>query len=252
MFNNAVALVVDDQSTIRHIIAKILKDNLYFRKIFQAPDASRGMELLKTEKSINWIFSDWEMPGMTGDEFLQVVRENPETAHIPFLLITSRNEKGILVTAAQAGVSEILIKPFTPALMIDKVRKVATMEERRAAERFKANIKVPVNIQFEHGTGLAASLENISETGLLVKAPIPKNAHHIPSVYDEAALAIHGNYGIVQLKANIVRIEVDDSSSFTKQFIMIALNMHEIDYNNRNKLKALIGTLKEQVPQLVQ
>jgi len=250
MFKDAVALVVDDQGTIRSIIVKILKEHLHFKEIFQAPSAARGIELLETEKAISWIFSDWEMPGMKGDEFLQIVRANPETSHLPFLLITSMNEKEILVTAAHAGVSEILIKPFTPTLMIDKVRKVAALTERRAAERFKANIKVPVNVQLEYGVGLSASLDNISETGILVKTQIPKNTR-APYVYNEAGLTIHGTYGVVQLKANIVRIEVDQNSQFSHQFIVLAFHISEIDYKNREKLQTFIEILKEKAPELV-
>ncbi len=67
------------------------------------------------------VLSDWNMPNMDGLTFLQKVRETNKD--VPFIMITTEAERARVVTAIQAGVTDYLVKPFTPDDLRAKLEK---------------------------------------------------------------------------------------------------------------------------------
>jgi len=90
--------------------------------VFDAPDGNRGLALMKTQK-IDLILSDWEMPGMTGEQFLREIRGSEHYSKVPFIMVSSRGDRDHVVTAVKAGVSDYITKPFTPDELIRKTLK---------------------------------------------------------------------------------------------------------------------------------
>ena len=108
-------LVVDDSLNIRRIVVDGLQ-RLGFSKITTAEDANEALEKLaffqKTPQAVGLVLSDVNMPGPSGIEFLKKVRSMPETATLPFILVTTESEKGSVIEAAMNGVSAYVVKPF--------------------------------------------------------------------------------------------------------------------------------------------
>lgn len=121
-YKNLVAMVVDDFSTMRRIVRKILKD-LQFQEVIEAENGAEALKLLKTHK-IDLIVSDWNMPTMTGLELLKRVRADERLKGIPFLMVTAEAEKENIVEAIQARVSNYIVKPFSPAVLAEKLAKL--------------------------------------------------------------------------------------------------------------------------------
>ena len=119
---SARILVVDDASFIRDMVKKNLRTMLPGVTLFDAADGNRAVSILK-KQSVDIILSDWEMPGMSGEELLHWVRTNEAHAKIPFVMVTSRGDREFVVKAVQAGVSDYLVKPFTPDELMTKVSK---------------------------------------------------------------------------------------------------------------------------------
>jgi len=119
---SARILVVDDASFIRDMVKKNLRTLLPGVTLFDAPDGHRAVAILK-KQSVDIILSDWEMPGMSGEELLQWVRGTEAHAKTPFVMVTSRGDREFVVKAVQAGVSDYLVKPFTPDELMTKVSK---------------------------------------------------------------------------------------------------------------------------------
>ncbi len=119
---SARILVVDDASFIRDMVKKNLRSMLPGVDLYDAADGQRAMALLK-QQSIDIILSDWEMPGMSGEELLQWVRSQADHQATPFVMVTSRGDREFVVKAVQAGVSDYLVKPFTPEELMGKVAK---------------------------------------------------------------------------------------------------------------------------------
>ena len=115
-------LVVDDFATMRRIVKGVLKQ-LGFSDIIEAEDGDLAFKELKREK-IGLIVSDWNMPNMTGLDLLKAVKEDASLKDIPFLMVTAEGQKENVIQAVQAGVSNYIVKPFTPETFSAKLEKI--------------------------------------------------------------------------------------------------------------------------------
>lgn len=115
-------LIVDDFATMRRILKGALKQ-LGFKNIVEAEDGSEAITLLKKEK-VDLILSDWNMPKMNGLEFLKAVRADVSLKETPFIMVTAEGQKDNVVDAIKSGVTNYIIKPFTPEALGEKLKKV--------------------------------------------------------------------------------------------------------------------------------
>ncbi len=116
-------LVVDDFPTMRRIVKTLMRQNGYTNFV-EAEDGAQGFKMLETTPDIEFIVSDWNMPNMTGLEFLKAVRADPRFKHLPFLMVTAEAEKENIIEAVKGGVSNYIVKPFTGATLQEKLAKV--------------------------------------------------------------------------------------------------------------------------------
>jgi two-component system chemotaxis response regulator CheY len=124
-------LVVDDFSTMRSIVRNLLKD-LGYEHVVEADDGRTALPILQGG-NIDFLITDWNMPGMPGLQLLKEVRADPRLAALPVLLLTAEAKRDQIVEAAQAGVNGYVIKPFTAQVLKEKLDKI--MAAREAANR---------------------------------------------------------------------------------------------------------------------
>lgn len=115
-------LIVDDFATMRRIVKGVLKQ-LGFINIIEAEDGNAALEELRKEK-IGLIVSDWNMPNMSGLDLLKAVRGNDQFKNIPFIMVTAEGQKENVIEAVKSGVSNYIVKPFTPETFNEKLQKV--------------------------------------------------------------------------------------------------------------------------------
>jgi len=123
-------LVVDDFSTMRRIIKNLLHD-LGYQNVTEADDGNTALPVLQAG-GIDFLITDWNMPGMPGLELLKAVRSDPKLAKMPVLMLTAEAKREQIVEAAQAGVNGYVIKPFTAVTLKEKLDKI--LEARAAAK----------------------------------------------------------------------------------------------------------------------
>ena len=119
---NMRILVVDDFLTMRRIVINLLRQ-LGFANVTEAADGKLALEKVKTEK-IDLNISDWNMPNMTGIDFLRQVRSEEALKGIPFIMVTAEGKKENVIAAVQAGVNNYIVKPFNAATLKEKMVKV--------------------------------------------------------------------------------------------------------------------------------
>ncbi len=110
-------LVVDDFKTMRSIVKKTLQ-NMGYSNFEEAEDGAKALACLKAAaegKPFGCIVCDWNMPNMSGFDLLKIVRADLTFKGLPFVLVTAENEQKQVLEAAKAGVSNYIVKPFTPA-----------------------------------------------------------------------------------------------------------------------------------------
>jgi len=115
-------LIVDDFSTMRRIIKNLLRD-LGFTNTQEADDGLTALPMLKTG-GFDFLVTDWNMPGMTGIDLLKQVRADDQLSGMPILMVTAEAKRDQIVEAAQAGVNGYVIKPFTAAVLKEKIEKI--------------------------------------------------------------------------------------------------------------------------------
>ncbi len=124
---NLKFLVVDDFSTMRRIVRNLLKE-LGYINVDEAEDGVIALQKLKSQ-SFGFVISDWNMPNMDGLALLQAIRSDEALKKIPVLMVTAEAKKENIIAAAQAGASGYVVKPFTAAILSEKLEKIfRTME----------------------------------------------------------------------------------------------------------------------------
>jgi two-component system chemotaxis response regulator CheY len=119
---NMKILIVDDFSTMRRIVRNLLKE-IGYNNADEAEDGQVALNKLKAE-SFDFVVSDLNMPNMNGFELLHAVRADPALKSLPVLLVTAEAKKEDIITAAQAGASGYIVKPFTKATLEEKLNKI--------------------------------------------------------------------------------------------------------------------------------
>jgi two-component system chemotaxis response regulator CheY len=115
-------LIVDDFITMRRIIKGSLK-KIGFNNIIEAEDGNMALSEMKKDK-IDLVISDWNMPHMTGLELLKAIRKDQALKDVPFIMVTAEGQRENVLHAVQEGVNNYVIKPFTPEVLAEKIKKV--------------------------------------------------------------------------------------------------------------------------------
>ena len=115
-------LIVDDFSTMRRIIKNLLRD-LGFTNTVEADDGTTAVPILNAG-GIDFLVTDWNMPGMQGIDLLRHVRADEKLSSLPVLMVTAEQKREQIIEAAQAGVNGYIVKPFTAATLKEKIDKI--------------------------------------------------------------------------------------------------------------------------------
>jgi two-component system chemotaxis response regulator CheY len=110
-------LIVDDSNTMRMIISSTLR-KVGGHDIETASDGEDALAKIAVFKP-DLILLDWNMPNMSGFEFLTAYRATG--ARTPVIMITTEAEKSCVIRAVQAGASNYLVKPFTADQLAKRV-----------------------------------------------------------------------------------------------------------------------------------
>lgn len=117
-------LICDDMPTIRDMVGTELR-RLGYNKIVQADDGAKAWnywQQLLQQEPVGLIISDWNMPNLSGYDFLVRVRMHPQGTNLPFILLTSEGQKEHILDAISAGVSQYILKPFSAKQFEEKIK----------------------------------------------------------------------------------------------------------------------------------
>tara|TARA_B100001123_G_C15320446_1_gene1027706 strand:+ start:2262 stop:3002 length:741 start_codon:yes stop_codon:yes gene_type:complete len=114
-------LVVEDEPDIAALVAYQLT-----RNGFRVETALDGLEALKiVERGIpDLIILDRMLPGISGDEVLSSLKNEPETSEIPVLVLTAKKEQKQKIIGLELGADDYLTKPFSPQELVLRVRAI--------------------------------------------------------------------------------------------------------------------------------
>ncbi len=115
-------LVVDDSSTMRRILRMTL-GRCGYEDVEEAADGKEALSLCQ-ENQFQCILTDWNMPNMDGLQLIVKLREMPEYASVPIVMVTTEGAKDDVIEALTRGANSYIVKPFTPETLNAKMDEV--------------------------------------------------------------------------------------------------------------------------------
>ncbi len=122
MDTSILVLYVDDSLTMRRIIKNSLT-KLGFNNLIEAENGADALEKIRGKK-IGLVLTDWNMPEMTGEEFVRHLRNSQEYKDVPIVMITTRSMKEDVIVAAKLRVNGYIIKPFNLETLEKKLETI--------------------------------------------------------------------------------------------------------------------------------
>lgn len=94
--------------------------------ITQIEDAANGAAAIQSleDRPVHLVMCEQKTPGMSGLELLQKIRVHPALGRTPFILLTGRGDRDLVMRASQAGANNFIVKPFSNAMLRNKLEAV--------------------------------------------------------------------------------------------------------------------------------
>ena len=119
-------LVVDDSRVVRKVARRIVED-----LGFVCDEAEDGQKAYETcsKKMPDVILLDWNMPVMSGIEFLEKLREMENGSHPKVIFCTTENDMAHIMRAMNAGANEYIMKPFDSEIIESKFSQIGLLNQ---------------------------------------------------------------------------------------------------------------------------
>ncbi len=114
-------LIVDDEAPIRQMIAVALEMAGF--ECIEADSAQLALEKIINNKP-DMVLLDWMMPKMSGIELARRLRSSEQTADIPIIMLTARDDEDHKVHGLEAGIDDYITKPFSPRELVARLKSV--------------------------------------------------------------------------------------------------------------------------------
>ena len=118
-------LIVDDSDLERELLMEVLRGTGIKNDFLEARTGEEALQVLGTKyKEIGLILLDWQMPQMSGMEFMEAVVKVPQVAGKPIIMVTAsgtdeNKKKATVVNPKLAG---YIVKPYTPDSLITAIK----------------------------------------------------------------------------------------------------------------------------------
>ncbi|MDR3237075.1 MAG: response regulator [Spirochaetia bacterium] len=116
-------LVVDDSQIMRNIVKNSFAALDIPCRFLEATNGKDALNQLE-ENKIDLVLLDWNMPKLSGIEFLKRVRDDERYTQLPVIMVTSEAAKYNVVEALQAGATDYIIKPVNEQKFREKISKI--------------------------------------------------------------------------------------------------------------------------------
>ena len=125
-------LVVEDDEDIQQLVEyNLLKAG---HKVSVAATGEDGLRLARAEHP-DLLLLDLMLPGLDGLEVCRTLRRDPATARIPVIMLTAKGEEADIVTGLELGADDYVTKPFSPKVLLARIRAVLRRRGRPARDK---------------------------------------------------------------------------------------------------------------------
>ncbi|NRB11035.1 MAG: PleD family two-component system response regulator [Rickettsiaceae bacterium] len=207
----ATVLVVDDvPANIKLLEAKLISE---YYTVIKASSGQEALDILKNTK-IDIVLLDVMMPGMDGFETCKKIKANPETIHIPIIMVTALSGIDDRVKGLESGADEFLTKPIKEAPLLTRVKSLSRMKT------IIDELKLRNKTNEELGGDIIELTENFDNCKILL-------------IDDDVIQAKNVKNVLVELSNNVKIItsskELDNLGSFLPDLIIISCQIEDAD-----------------------
>ena len=137
-------LVADDDPDLRDILRSVLEPSGF--AVIEAENGDRALEAIRASAPA-LVILDYLMPGLTGPQVCEQLRQDVVLRHLPIIMLTGKSEVHDKVAGLNAGADDYLVKPFEPMELLARVQMVL----RRASRDLEANplTRLPGNVSIQ-------------------------------------------------------------------------------------------------------
>ncbi|HEY7714628.1 MAG TPA: response regulator [Candidatus Binatia bacterium] len=173
--NGQKILVVEDEPDISKLVSYNLTQERF--KVLTAEDGEQALKVIQREKP-NLVVLDLMLPGLSGIEVCKILRDRPETAKLPILMLTAKAGETDRVVGLELGADDYLAKPFSPREMVARVRAIlrraniaASAETPPAYDKGGLKIDFTTYEVFVRGKSVKLTLKEFELLRFLVQNP---------------------------------------------------------------------------------
>jgi diguanylate cyclase (GGDEF)-like protein len=137
-------LIADDDEDLRDILRSVLEPAGF--EVAEADAGDRALAAVRTNPP-SLVILDYMMPGMTGPQVCEQLRQDLILRHVPIIMLTGKSEVHDKVAGLNAGADDYLVKPFEPTELLARVQMIL----RRATRDLEANplTRLPGNVSIQ-------------------------------------------------------------------------------------------------------
>jgi two-component system phosphate regulon response regulator PhoB len=114
-------LIVDDEPDIREVIRFALEAADF--RVLEAGHAEEARRIMSAER-IDLVLLDWMLPGRSGLELAQQIKQNSKSRGLPIIMVSARGEEEDRIRGLETGADDYVTKPFSPRELVARVNAV--------------------------------------------------------------------------------------------------------------------------------
>jgi two-component system chemotaxis response regulator CheY len=116
-------LVVDDSRIMRNIVKNTFSQLKIPCQFLEAGNGRDALGLLQSQE-VNLVLLDWNMPELSGIDFLKTVRSVEQYKNLPIIMVTSESAKYNVIEALKNGATDYIVKPVNEKIFIEKLSRI--------------------------------------------------------------------------------------------------------------------------------
>lgn len=197
-----VVLVVDDEADVLELVRYNLEKNGY-----RVITAVTGEEAVKKAMSAlpNLVVLDLMLPGIDGLEVCKQLKSNPKTENIPVVMLTAKGEESDVVVGLEVGADDYITKPFSPKVLIARVRRILHRLTIQQRDDTPVNIREISIDPSRHEVLVKGKRVELTYTEFKILYTLAKRPGFVFTRYQIVDL-VHGNNYLVTERAVDVQI----------------------------------------------
>jgi len=225
-------LVVEDNADMRRLLHFVVGREFRVRV---ARNGREGLEALR-EQAPDLVLTDVMMPEMSGTELCRAIKQDPKTAGIPVILVTSKAEREMKIEGLEGGADDYVTKPFHPRELLARVRSFVRLRQLQRDLESRNDALESMNVE------LGRAMDELKQAEVQIV-----QADRLAAVGELAAGVAHEVNNPVNFALNAVRALGDGVAEVSRT----AQALSELDVGEPEKLARQLAQLRDRNGELV-